>query len=52
MEKMLPYGLNSNFEEYKDISDPLDCQIRSLPIDYLGVLLGGNPRSRLFALGY
>lgn len=39
-------GLHSNMEEYKEIFNILDCQIRSLPIDYLGVPLGGNARSR------
>lgn len=43
-------GLNSNSEESKEFLDALVCQIRAIPIDYLGVPLGGNPRSRDFCL--
>lgn len=41
---------NSNLDEYKDISEASECQIRALSIDYIGVPLGGNPRSREFWL--
>lgn len=49
-KKSCPVGLNLKTEEYKDSADALDCQIRALPIDYLGVPLGSNPRSRDFWL--
>lgn len=41
-------GVNSNIDGYKGIAEGLECQISALPIDYLGVLLSGNPRSREF----
>lgn len=43
-------GLNSDLEEFKGFSEALDYQTRALPIDYFGVPLGGNPRSRDFWL--
>lgn len=43
-------GINSNPEEYEDIAQALDCQIRKFHIDYLGALLGVSPLSREFCI--
>lgn len=41
-------GINSNPEEYEDIAQAFDCQIRKFYIDYFGALLGVSPLSREF----
>lgn len=47
-KKSCMVGINSNPEEYEDIAQAFDCQIRKFYIDYFGALLGVSPLSREF----
>lgn len=45
-------GINFNLEDHQEISYALACLIHNLPIEYLGVPLGGSQRTREFWLPF